>query len=319
MFFYFLRRLGLLITTLLVINLIAWSLEVNLVLKDTYNGEFFNGFVDFIQQNLNGNLGFNNAGLPILSELGRTFPATLELCFTSFIIAMIIGIPLGTLAGISENNSLKPIIITLSQLFFSIPLFWLALLSVSYVSLKLGWLPVSGRISIIYEIPQVSGFLLVDTLLSDTNYRWSAIIDAIKHLALPSIILAIIPTTEVIRLLSSSTSEVMKQNYIKAAATKGLSKWQIIRRHTLRNSFPPILPRIGLQFGSVLTMAMVIETVFAWPGIGNLLIHSIYLQDYKAISGSLLIISSFVICTSVFIDLVTVTLHPLMRKEIYGQ
>src|SRR5690606_21179767 len=130
----------------------------------------------------------------------------------------------------------------------SLPLFWLAMLFIMLFSLKLGWLPVAGRYNLLYQIDSVTGFALIDVFLSDVSYRSAALIDVIRHLVLPTLVLAIAPTTEVIRLTRASVADVMQQNFIKVAQTKGLSMWEIIIRHALKNAIPPIIPKLGMQF-----------------------------------------------------------------------
>ena len=161
--------------------------------------------------------------------------------------------------------------------------------------------------------------MLIDTLISDNPHSQEAFYDALKHLLLPTIVLATVPTTEVIRQMRNHVSDVMKQKYIKAAASKGLSKTEIIMRHVLRNAIPNMIPHLGLQFSTVLTTAMVTEAVFSWPGIGRWLINSIYQQDYAAIQGGMLTVAIFVVTANVLTEILTVVIHPIRRKELYAQ
>lgn len=321
MFRYFLRRMSLLIITILILNLIAFALNQShietRVLTD--HGQF-SAFWDFLKNNLQGNLGVSNVtGRPVWEEIKHVFPATLELCFTALFLSLVLGIPLGTLAGIYSNHPVRNVIISLTTIGYSVPVFWLAIIFMMQFSLQLGWFPVSGRYDLLLEIPNITGFAIIDSLMMPINDRFIALWNTLKHLALPSFVLGLLTTTEVIRQLASSLAKVMQENYIKAAATKGLSKWQIVRRHALSNALPPIFPVLGLQFGNVVAMAMVTEVVFAWPGIGRWLISSINHQDYAAIQGGMLVVASFVILVSILTDILSALLHPLRRKEIYGQ
>ncbi|MEJ5173938.1 ABC transporter permease subunit, partial [Erwinia sp. MYb416] len=133
-------------------------------------------------------------------------------------------------------------------------------------------------------------FALIDAWITDSPWRHEMIISALKHMVLPVTALAVAPTTEVIRLLRISTREVMEQNYVKAAATRGLSLFTIIRRHVLHNALPPVIPRLGLQFSTMLTLAMITEVVFSWPGLGRWLINAIRQQDYAAISAGVMVV-----------------------------
>ena len=197
--------------------------------------------------------------------------------------------------------------------------FWLALLVVMFFSLDLGWLPASGQISLLYDVPSITGIAVFDVLMSHEPWRQAALHDALRHLILPSLVLAVVPTTEVIRHVRSSLIDVMKQNYIKAAASRGLSRRQIVWRHGLKNALPPVLPLLGLQLGSVLTSAMITEVVFEWHGIGRWLINSIALQDYAAIRGATLVVAGFVIFISVSTELLTTLIYPARRKELYAK
>ncbi|SGY91931.1 Putative peptide ABC transporter, permease protein [Moritella viscosa] len=218
-----------------------------------------------------------------------------------------------------RGSSLDSTIMGISLFIFSIPVFWLASLVMMYFALNWNWLPVTGRLNLLYEIDSVTGFMLIDTLISDNPHSQDAFYDALKHLLLPTIVLATVPTTEVIRQMRNHVSDVMKQKYIKAAASKGLSKTQIILRHVLRNAIPNMIPHLGLQFSTVLTTAMVTEAVFSWPGIGRWLINSIYQQDHAAIQGGMLTVAIFVVTANVLTEILTVVIHPIRRKELYAQ
>ncbi len=317
---YLTRRLNLLIITFLAINLIAFVFQQNQHIYVASDQAWLVQFFNFVWHNLNGDLGVSSvSGKPVFDELLVFLPATLELCFSAFLLSFLIGVPLGTLAGIYHQHWIRNLILSVTMVGYSIPVFWLAMLLVMNSSLMLGWLPVSGRYDLLLEIPQFTGFGIIDVFWLEPQARWPAFISIVNHLTLPTLVLAVVPTTEVIRQLSNSMAKVMNESYIKAAATKGLSKWQIVSRHALHNALPPILPSLGLQFGNVLTMAMVLEVVFAWPGIGRWLISSIYQQDYVAIQGGMLAIATLVITTFVLTDIFTALIHPLRRREVYAQ
>lgn len=318
MLHYFIRRMNLLIITFLVINLIAFlfqpthdaNLSPNLWLAEYWR---------FVGANLRGDLGISVvSGKPVAEEVLRYLPATLELCIVAFAISFVVGVPIGTLAGVYQQRPLGKFINAGTLITQSIPVFWLPLpLMMSVVSLQ-GWFPISGRYDLLLEIPQHTGFAMLDVFWLPETQRWPAMYSVLSHIVLPGIVLSVIPTTELVRHLTTSTAKVMEQNYVKAAATMGKSKLSIVLRHVLHNALPPILPGLGLQFGSVLTAAMVLEMVFAWPGIGRWLINSIYFEDYVAIQGGMLVIATLVITTFVVTDLFTALIHPLRRREVYA-
>ncbi|MFM4706519.1 ABC transporter permease [Aeromonas caviae] len=317
MFFYILRRITLLVITLLVLTLGAYLLEFRLI---TQVLDFWHGYPDFLQRIAAGDFGLSSvSGQPVLDEIRHYFPATLTLCLAAFAISLLVGIPLGTLAALYQGRSPDLSIMAAGLVGYAIPVFWLGLLMVMFFSLDLGWLPSSGQISLLYDVPSITGIAIVDVLMSQEPWRKAALHDALRHLVLPSLVLAVVPTTEVIRHVRSSLIDVMKQNYIKAAASRGLSRRQIVWRHGLKNALPPVLPLLGLQLGSVLTSAMITEVVFDWPGIGRWLVSSIALQDYAAIRGAFLVVASFVIFISVSTDLLTTIMYPARRKELYAR
>ena len=242
----------------------------------------------------------------------------MELCILAFGFALMVGIPVGMLAGIYRNKWQDKFISALALLGFSIPVFWLALLLTLFFSLTMGWLPVSGRFDLLYTVKTVTGFAIIDAWLSDSVWRHEMIVSAVRHMVLPVLTLAVAPTTEVIRLMRLSTIEVFDQNYVKAAATRGLSRLTILRRNVLHNALPPVIPRLGLQFSTMLTLAMITEMVFSWPGLGRWMINAIRQQDYAAISAGVMVIGSLVIIVNVLSDILGAMANPLKHKEWYA-
>jgi cationic peptide transport system permease protein len=320
MFFYIIRRINLLVITVGALTVIGFYLRTRVAGDLTLDGNLFSNYLDYLMAIAQGDLGVTTGtGQPVFDEILTVFPATLELCFSAFILSILIGVPIGTIAGMQRGSSLDSTIMGISLFIFSIPVFWLASLVMMYFALNWNWLPVTGRLNLLYEIDSVTGFMLIDTLISDNPHNQEAFYDALKHLLLPTIVLATVPTTEVIRQMRNHVSDVMKQKYIKAAASKGLSKTEIIMRHVLRNAIPNMIPHLGLQFSTVLTTAMVTEAVFSWPGIGRWLINSIYQQDHAAIQGGMLTVAIFVVTANVLTEILTVVIHPIRRKELYAQ
>ncbi len=320
MFFYIIRRINLLVITIAALTVIGFYLRTRVAGDLALDGNLFSNYLDYLMAISQGDLGITTGtGQPVFDEILTVFPATLELCFSAFILSILIGVPIGTMAGMQRGSSLDSTIMGISLFIFSIPVFWLASLVMMYFALNWNWLPVTGRLNLLYEIDSVTGFMLIDTLISDNPHSQDAFYDALKHLLLPTVVLATVPTTEVIRQMRNHVSDVMKQKYIKAAASKGLSKTQIILRHVLRNAIPNMIPHLGLQFSTVLTTAMVTEAVFSWPGIGRWLINSIYQQDHAAIQGGMLTVAIFVVTANVLTEILTVVIHPIRRKELYAQ
>lgn len=319
MIIFTLRRLLLLLVTLLFLAIIGFSLNYFTPHAPLQGASLWNAWVFWFESLLHWDFGVSSInGQSINEQLRDVFPATMELCLLAFGLALLIGIPVGMLAGITRNRWQDKLISALALLGFSIPVFWFALLLTLFFSLTLGWLPVSGRFDLLYEVKSVTGFALVDAWLSDSPYREEMIISALRHMVLPVVALAVAPTTEVIRLMRLSTIEVFDQNYIKAAATRGLSRLTILHRHVLHNALPPVIPRLGLQFSTMLTLAMITEVVFSWPGLGRWLINAIRQQDYAAISAGVMVIGSLVIIVNVISDILGAMANPLKHKEWYA-
>jgi dipeptide transport system permease protein len=180
-----------------------------------------------------------------------------------------------------------------------------------FFSSKLGWTPVSGRIAVEYDIPHVTGFLLIDSLLPGTDE--GSFRSALSHLILPSIVLGTIPLAVVARMTRSSMLEVLREDYIRTARAKGLSPGRVIVVHALRNALIPVVTVIGLQVGTLLAGAVLTETLFSWPGIGKWLIDAIGRRDYPVVQGGILMIATLVIVVNLVVDLLYGVLNPRIR------
>ncbi len=319
MMIFILQRLLLLIITLFILLLTGFSL-CYFTPDETFNdGVILDALKSYLTRLMHGDFGISIInGQPISQQLREAFPATMELCILAFALALSVGIPLGITAGAMPGKWPDIIISLLALIGFSIPVFWLAILLILFFSLYLGWLPVAGRFDLLYEIKSVTGMVLLDTWLSDSPLRHEMMMNVLHHMMLPIIALAVAPTTEVIRLMRTSTYHVFSQNYIKAAATRGLSRLTIIRRHVLHNALPPIIPKLGLQFSTMMTLTMIIEVVFSWPGLGYWLIDAIRQQDYAAISAGVVVTGSLVLVINALSDFLAIMSNRLKHKEWYA-
>ncbi|AYV22585.1 Peptide transport system permease protein SapB [Vibrio mediterranei] len=318
MFWYSVRRLNLFVITLLILTFVGYSL-VRLDPDSFWTTQaFFPGWLDYVAQLSRLDFGLTKAGVPITQELSAVLPATLELCFAAFMISVFVGIPAGTIAGMRQGKWLDNIISFSSMVGYAAPLFWIALLMIMYFSLNYQWFPVAGRYDLLYEIDHVTGFALIDALLSDAPYRKEALQSVIEHMILPCLVLALSPTMQVIRMMRTSVTEVMGQNYIRAARIKGLSNYEIVIEHVLRNAIPPIIPKLGVQLSSMITLAIMTESIFNWPGIGRWLLDALSNQDYASIQAGVLVVASIVLAASILSDLLGAMVNPLVRKEWYA-
>jgi dipeptide transport system permease protein len=268
-------------------------------------------FLDYLWKVLHGDLGISVVTrTPVIVEFGNLFPATLELALFAILLATLFAIPLGVLAAIKRNTIVDHAVTAISLVGYSMPVFWWALLLILFFSLNLGWTPVAGRISFMFDVQPVTGFMLADTLLArDTG----AFLDALRHLVLPSIVLATIPLAIVTRMTRSSMLEVLKQDYIRTAHAKGASKARVLFKHALRNALVPVITVIGLQISILLTGAILTETIFSWPGIGKWLLEAVYRRDYPVIQGGVLLVAGLVILVNIMVDLLYVVINPRLR------
>ena len=319
MIIFTLRRLLLLLVTLFFLTVVGFCLSYFTPHAPLQGASLWNAWAFWFDSVMHWDFGVSSInGQPISEQLRQVFPATMELCIMAFGFALLVGIPVGMLAGITRNKWQDKVISFFALLGFSIPVFWLALLLTLFFSLTLGWLPVSGRFDLLYEVKNVTGFALIDAWLSDSPWRHEMIISALRHMVLPVLTLAVAPTTEVVRLMRISTIAVYDTNYVKAAATRGVSRLTILRRHVLHNALPPVIPRLGLQFSTMLTLAMITEMVFSWPGLGRWMINAIRQQDYAAISAGVMVIGALVIIVNVISDILGAMANPLKHKEWYA-
>jgi dipeptide transport system permease protein len=208
---------------------------------------------------------------PVWDEFFALFPATLELSFVAIIIAVLVGIPAGVIAAVKRGSFFDHSVMTGALIGYSMPIFWWALLAIIVFSGWLQWTPVSGRISVMYFFEPVTGFMLIDSLLSDQSGAFGS---TISHLILPSIVLATIPMAVIARQTRSAMLEVLGEDYVRTAQAKGLSKLRIVGMHALRNALIPVVTTIGLQVGVLMAGAILTETIFSWPGIGKWTIRS---------------------------------------------
>ncbi|HAT1569782.1 TPA: putrescine export ABC transporter permease SapB [Kluyvera cryocrescens] len=319
MIIFTLRRLLLLLVTLFFLTVVGFCLSYFTPHAPLQGASLWNAWAFWFDSVMHWDFGVSSInGQPISEQLRQVFPATMELCIMAFGFALLVGIPVGMLAGITRNKWQDKVISFFALLGFSIPVFWLALLLTLFFSLTLGWLPVSGRFDLLYEVKNVTGFALIDAWLSDSPWRHEMIISALRHMVLPVLTLAVAPTTEVVRLMRISTIAIYDSNYVKAAATRGVSRLTILRRHVLHNALPPVIPRLGLQFSTMLTLAMITEMVFSWPGLGRWMINAIRQQDYAAISAGVMVIGALVIIINVISDILGAMANPLKHKEWYA-
>ncbi|MEP7064184.1 MAG: ABC transporter permease subunit [Betaproteobacteria bacterium] len=268
-------------------------------------------YADYIGHVLRGDLGTSlTTHEPVLQEFLTLFPATVELAFFALLLAVVVGLPAGMLAAQMRNTFADYAVMGASLAGYSMPVFWWALLLILTFSVQLGWTPVSGRIAVAYDVPFVTGFMLVDTLRAGD---FAAFRSALSHLVLPAIVLGTIPLAVIARMTRSSMLEVLREDYIRVARAKGLSRLAVTLVHALRNALIPVVTVIGLQVGLLLSGAILTETIFSWPGVGNWLIHGVQSRDYPVVQGGILLVATIVISVNLLVDLLYGVINPRIR------
>ena len=255
----------------------------------------------FLVNALKGDLGKSFIfAEPALKLILQRMPATMELALTAMLMAIFIGIPLGVFAGLRPNSKASKTIMAGSILGFSLPTFWVGLMFIMIFAVMLGWLPSTGR---------GETTLLFGIQVSFLNW------DGLRHLLLPALNLALFKISLVIRLARAGTREVALQDYIKFARAKGLSSSRVVLVHIMKNIMIPVVTVLGLELGGVIAFAVVTETVFAWPGMGKLLIDSIQLLDRPVVVAYLMITVLMFIVINLLVDIIYSLLDPRVRLK----
>ena len=333
MFAFIFRRVALIVPTFFGVTLLAFAL-IRLIPGDpveNLSGErgmdperrlrllhqfgldqpLYTQYFDYIGNVLRGDLGTSlTTHEPVLTEFLTLFPATFELAFFALIFAVCVGLPAGILAAIKRNTVADYAVMGVSLTGYSMPIFWWALLLILLFSVQLGWTPVSGRLAVQFDVPATTGFMLIDTLRSGEP---GAFRSALAHLILPTIALGTIPLAVIARMTRSSMLEVLREDYVRTARAKGLPQLQVVMVHALRNALIPVITVIGLQVGLLLSGAILTETIFSWPGIGNWLIHGVQSRDYPVVQGGILLIATIVISVNLIVDLLYGVINPRIR------
>ena len=254
---------------------------------------------DFLRNALGGDLGRSfSHNVPAVQLIFERMPATVELALAAMLIAVVLGIPLGLIAGMKPEAWFSRAIMAGSILGFSLPTFWVGLMLIMVFSVYLGWLPSTGR---------GHTTLLLGVPVSFLNW------DGLNHLLMPALNLALFNLSLLVRLTRAGTREAMLQDYVKFARARGLSMRRIVLVHVLKNIMIPIVTVIGLEFGSVIAFSIVTETIFAWPGMGKLLIDSINVLDRPVIVAYVLIIVCMFVIINLMVDLLYSALDPRVR------
>ncbi len=253
--------------------------------EEGFDAPMYVQYAKWLKHLLHGDLGRSLiTGEPVFSEILTRFPATVELAIASMLISLLIAIPVGIVSATKQYTMIDNVSMVGALLGVSMPNFWLGLLLILLFSLYFGWFPVCGY-------------------------------GSLKHLVLPAITLGTGITALTTRLTRSSMLEVLRQDYIRTARAKGLSEKMIIKKHALKNALIPVVTVAGLQFGTLLEGAVIVETIFAWPGIGKLLVDSIFARDFAMVQGCVLFVAVIFVLVNLLVDVSYIFLDPRIRYE----
>ncbi|HVW41396.1 MAG TPA: ABC transporter permease [Amycolatopsis sp.] len=268
-------------------------------------------YFKFLGRVVTGDFGNSLAsGDTVISEIGRRFPATIELAVCALVLAIAFGIPIGYLAARYRGTLLDNAAVLTTLVGVAVPVFFLGVLLKYVFAQKLGILPPSGRQDVTIDATHVTGFFVLDGLLTgELDASW----DAIKHLILPSIALASIPFAVIVRITRASVLDVQQEDFVRTAESKGLTTPVIRRRHVLRNALLPVSTTIGLQTGLLLAGAVLTEKVFNWQGLGSLLAEGIERRDFPRLQGLLLLAAAVYVLVNLLVDISYAIIDPRVR------
>jgi len=266
---------------------------------------------DFVSGIARGDLGYSfYMKRPVWDLIKERFPATAELALAAMFVSFLIGIPVGIFAAVRHNSLWDRLIMGVNFLGISMPAFWFAILSMLIFSVYLGVLPTMGRsVYGMYPTP-ITGFLVLDSLLT---LNTKALITSLRHLILPALALGMGYSAIVARILRSSMLEVLNQDYINVARSKGLKKNRVVYRHALRNALIPMITVAGLEAGSRLGGSIVIESVFSWPGLGSLIRGAIFARDYPVVQAGVIFFALVFVIVNLIVDIAYTLVDPRIR------
>ncbi|WP_108484817.1 ABC transporter permease [Oceaniglobus ichthyenteri] len=268
-------------------------------------------FFKFLGNAMTGDFGLSYYHRqPVAEVIASRLPATIELSLAALIFALLVSIPLGVLAAVRKNSFLDRLATVTSLFGVSLPGFWFGILLILFFAVNMRWLPVSGRAGFESEVAPITHLLLIDSLLRG---RIDAFWDALKHLILPTITLGLPMASILMRVTRASMLDVLNRDYITFAEAKGLSRTRILVKHALKNALIPTVTVAAIETGSLLGGNMVVETVFGWPGLGRLVVESIFVRNYPLIQAAVLFYAVTYVMLNFFADILYTMLNPRVK------
>jgi len=262
----------------------------------------------WLKQVLRGDLGRSIVSNEyVAKEILERFPNTVELTMFAMIFAVVIGSIAGIISASRQYSVFDYSFMGLAIFGISMPVFWLGIMLMMIFGVYLRWLPISGRISMMISFQRITGFYLLDSIITG---NFAAFISILRYLILPSVALSTIPMATIARVTRSSMLEVLRQDFIRTERAKGLSERMVIYKHAVRNAMIPVITVIGLNFGLLLAGAILTETVFSWPGIGRYVVNAVYMRDYSVVQGCVLFFALMFVIVNLITDIVYVYIDP---------
>ena len=270
-------------------------------------------YLIYLGKIVRGDLGISIVrGDPVLTDLLRRFPATVELATAAIFLALLFGIPIGIVSAVWRNSLVDSFSRVWALAGVSMPIFWLGLMLAWFFGVQLRWLPTGFRLDTGTAFEPWTNFVILDAALQG---NWAVLRDALRHLILPAVALATIPLAVIARMTRASMLEVLSQEYIRTAEAKGLPQAAVILRHALRNALLPVLTVVGLQVGHLLAGAILTETIFSWPGIGLWVYESIESRDYAIVQGASLFIAVIFVVVNLVTDVLYAAIDPRIKYD----
>lgn len=265
----------------------------------------------FLADLLRGDLGNSyQQKLPVVDLITGRLPATIELALGALLVGLVIAIPIGIISAVRQNSWLDRLSMAVAFLGISMPGFWLGIVLLLLFSVYLQWLPVQGRLSHEVALQEVTGFYVLDSLLTGNR---AALWSSLRHLVLPSITLGAPLAAVVARVLRSSMLETLRADYVTLARAKGAPESGVVLRHALRNALIPTVTVVGLQIGVLLGGNMIVEAVFGWPGLGRMVVDAIFDRDFPLVQGAVMVYALIFVLTNLIVDVIYTYLNPRIQ------
>ncbi len=265
----------------------------------------------FLTQLAHGDLGTSIVQhRPVAALIAEALPATIALTAATIVIAVLIAVPLGLVSALKPGSWVDRAVLSTSLLGASMPAFWFGLLLILFFAVNGRLLPTSGQIDPAIGVPPITGFLLVDSLFAGNG---AAVISVLRHLVMPALTLGVVFAAVLARTIRSSMIEALHRQYVTTARAKGLSEAAVVIKHALRNALIPAITVAGLQIGELLGGNMIVETVFAWPGLGRLVVNSIFARDYLVVQAAVMLYALTYVAANLAVDVAYTMLDPQME------